>query len=367
MFSIIDMVKSAHVIINVAGPYILTQGEVLIDACIHLGTDYLDISGEIPWSLRVMDLHEHARQRGVFVVPSAASAGGIPDLGVYLCAKAMRETHGEELRHAACYQTGGGVTATASGGTLKTRAAMNEAGDDVRKRMADPFALGGFVPDVDRWGIKNVNVEFGTGKVTAKNRPEDMDVNFAKVSYDKKLGIWRGPFIYSYFDTRIVRRSNMLFADLGDCPYGRRLNFMEYALLPPEVAQASQATKAKSVEDERAELEAQGQYYKEGEGPPLEELTEAWTAWFLYADTESGHEYKLSMIGKDGYFETARVAVETAMCLRFDREKLQFSGGVLNATVAGGTFLARRLSDTGLTIRPGSWFEQHELKPPPMP
>ena len=48
------------------------------------------------------------------------------------------------------------------------------------------------------------------------------------------MGIWRGPFVYSYFDTRIVRRSNMLLADLGNCPYGKNLNFMEYAMLPTE-------------------------------------------------------------------------------------------------------------------------------------
>ena len=28
----------------------------------------------------------------------------------------------------------------------------------------------------------------------------------SKISEDKHLGIWRGPNVYSYFDTRIVRR-----------------------------------------------------------------------------------------------------------------------------------------------------------------
>eukprot|EP00401_Gymnodinium_catenatum_P016728 CAMPEP_0117493826 /NCGR_PEP_ID=MMETSP0784-20121206/19295_1 /TAXON_ID=39447 /ORGANISM="" /LENGTH=504 /DNA_ID=CAMNT_0005288685 /DNA_START=71 /DNA_END=1582 /DNA_ORIENTATION=- len=358
VFSIINLVKSAHVIVNVAGPYMSTQGEVLVDACIQMGVHYVDISGEIPWTLRVLDLHEYAREKGVFVIPSAASAGGFPDLGVYLCAKKLREDYGEETRYAACYQAGGGAEATASGGTLKTRAAMSEAGDDVRKKMGDPFALGGFIPDVDRWGIKNVNVEFGTGKVTAKPRQEDLDVNFAKITEDKKLGVWRGPFVYSFLDTRIVRRSNMLFADLGDQPYGRNFNFMEYALLTPEMVTAMQggaSKKAVSVEEEKAALEASGKYYKEGEGPPLEELEAAWVGYFLYAETETGNSVKLSMIGRDGYFETARVAVETAMCLRFDREKLAFKGGVLNTTVATGTFLAKRLIDSGIKFKMGEW------------
>ena len=32
---------------------------------------------------------------------------------------------------------------------------------------------------------------------------------------DKKLGVWRAPYVNSFFDTRLVRRSNMLQADLA--------------------------------------------------------------------------------------------------------------------------------------------------------
>eukprot|EP00959_Pyramimonas_sp_CCMP1952_P114168 2387238-Pyramimonas_sp.AAC.1 len=79
--SIVDLVKSSRVIINVAGPYMATQGELMVDMCIQLGVSYIDISGEIPWSLRVLELHKKAVENGVTVVPSAASAGGFPDLG----------------------------------------------------------------------------------------------------------------------------------------------------------------------------------------------------------------------------------------------------------------------------------------------
>merc|ERR1719446_1001828 len=127
--SIIDLVKSARVIINVAGPYMATQGELLVDLCIDLGVSYVDISGEIPWSLRVMELHKKAVEAGVIVVPSAASAGGFPDLGTFMCAKKMREEYGEELKSAICYCDGGGAAPTASGGTLKTRATMASAGE----------------------------------------------------------------------------------------------------------------------------------------------------------------------------------------------------------------------------------------------
>merc|ERR1719445_782169 len=65
IYSIVDLVKSAKVIVNVAGPYMLTQGDVMIDACVHMGVHYCDISGEVPWSLRVIELSNKARDAGV--------------------------------------------------------------------------------------------------------------------------------------------------------------------------------------------------------------------------------------------------------------------------------------------------------------
>merc|ERR1740120_139807 len=67
--SVIDMVKSAHVIVNCAGPYMLAEGEVLIDACIWCKTDYVDISQEVPWSLRITELHQYARDANVIILP----------------------------------------------------------------------------------------------------------------------------------------------------------------------------------------------------------------------------------------------------------------------------------------------------------
>jgi len=373
VYSIIDLVKSARVIVNLAGPYMLTQGELLIDACVCMGVHYVDVSGEIPWTLRIKDLHKYALKERVFVVPSAGTAGGYPDLGVYHCARHARREYNEELARAVCYVSLGGTSVAASGGTLKTRAAMSGASDLARSQMDDPFALGGFVPERDRWGMKAGNIEFGTGKVTARMRAEDMDVNMRRITEDQKLGLWRGPFQYSTFDTRIVRRSNMLFADLGNRPYGRRLNFLEYAMLPSDVL-ASQRTKgaaaggaaaggAAATEPESGEPQ---KLYKEGEGPSLEELGDAWTGYFLWAESDGGgHEVRCSFVGRDSYFETARLAVETAMCLRFDQEKLPFKGGVLTPTVACADFLMKRVTESGLKFKMGDWIPTAERTPPP--
>merc|ERR1719296_458025 len=164
----------------------------------------------------------------------------------------------------------------------------------------------------------------------------------------------------------------MLLADFGNEPYGRNLNFMEYALLPPEALMAMQAGQGgggggASVEAEKEALKAQGKYYGAGEGPSLEELEDAWCGYFTWAQSESGHQTKLSFRGRDGYFETARMAIETACTLLFDFDKLRFRGGVLTPTVSGGEHLLKRITRSGMVLERGRWPEAHECKPPPLP
>lgn len=377
--SIIDLVKSAHVVVNVAGPYILTQGEVLVDACVWCKTHYIDISAELPWSLRLAQLHRYAIDAGVAVVPNCGGSA-YSDLGVYLLAKKLREDYGEATRNVVCYCSGGGTASGASGGMLRTRAAMSTLDQQTVRTLGDPFALGGFIPQVDRNGLKEVDVQLGTGFVTPKPRPEDEDINMARVSEDPKLGVWRAPYVNAFFDTRIVRRSNMLQADLGNQPYGTTLNFMEYALLPPErVAAIKRSLKegkgelakpmgqyGMTLDEEAAVLRKEGRHFGDGEGPDIEEMADAWTGFFLHAESTNGNQVKCSFVGGDGYWETARVAVEMALTLRFDRDKLPYRGGVLTPSVAGGTCLIERLLDSGVKFKMGEWMESYDLAPPEM-
>jgi len=372
--TLIDLAKSAHVIINVAGPYMLAQGEKMIDACCICGTDYCDVSGEIPWTLRALELDTRAKKGKACIIPSSAVAGAYPDVLTFMCARQMRETSGKELRRAICYARGGGASAGSSGGTLATRAAMSSASDKVRKAMADPYSLGGFIPETDRNGCKEISIQQGTGKVTLKTRKDDTDAVLSKVSQCPFTNTWRAPWVYSYFDTRIVRRSNELLANLENKPYGRSLIFQEFMMLPPGALMQAAGVKegggdkipksGPSVGSEKELLEQQGKYYKQGEGPPLEELSDAWIANFMYAESVTGETLKCSLVGADGYFETARCAVEMAMTLRFDKAELPHKGGVMNAASCGQQWYANRLINSGIKWKMGEWFGEADLNPP---
>ena len=121
---------------------------------------------------------------------------------------------------------------------------------------------------------------------------------------------------------------------------------------------------AMTVDQERELLKQQGKYYEQGEGPPLELLGDCWTGQMAWGQSESGHESRCAFVGGDGYFETARVAVESAMCLRFDRNKLPFEGGVMNTVVCNQEFLLGRIINSGIKFFPAGWIPPEECNPP---
>jgi len=264
-------------------------------------------------------------------------------------------------------------SAGSSGGTLASRGAMGAADASLRKRMADPYTLKGFIPEFDRNGMKECTIVQGSGEVKFTTRRDDLDSVLSKVSQDPDIGIWRAPHVYAYFDTRICRRSNALFADLENQPYGRNFVFHEYAWLPPEaLVQAAAVQEAggetgkpagPSVSSEKEALEAMGKYYKQGEGPPLEELADAWIAFQTFAKSKEGNYAICGFMGCDGYFETARAAVESAMCCVFDKHELPHKGGVLNATVVTQSKWLARLINSGIKYKWGGFFEEHECGP----
>lgn len=106
-----------------------------------------------------------------------------------------------------------------------------------------------------------------------------------------------------------------------------------------------------SVADEKAALKEKGLYFQQGSGPDLGQLEDAWIGMNCWAQTVGGHEARCGLVGRDGYFETARCAVEMAMTLRFDKQSLPVVGGVLNATVVGQTWYAERLINSGEGLR----------------
>ena len=120
------------------------------------------MNGEVPFTKKLIKYHDWAKTNRVLVVPNAAGAGGIPDVGCFYTVRELRKKLGENAAvnkmHMYLYGSPGGAP---SGGTLATRAAMNAAMKDVAGLMSNPFALG--------------------GSIMGGRRPEDADRNLSQV------------------------------------------------------------------------------------------------------------------------------------------------------------------------------------------
>lgn len=79
--SLLEMAKTAKVIVNCCGPYSL-YGEQVVKACIEAGTHHVDIAGEAQYMEAIqLKYNDQAQARGVYIV-SACGFDSIPqDLG----------------------------------------------------------------------------------------------------------------------------------------------------------------------------------------------------------------------------------------------------------------------------------------------
>ncbi|KAJ8605428.1 hypothetical protein CTAYLR_003301 [Chrysophaeum taylorii] len=338
------LVSSCRCVVNLAGPFVLSGGERLVEACVHYDTDYCDVSGEIPWNVKLMEFHDVAWETGVYLVPSAAFAGGMPDLLSYVAVQKLQDERAEATGKCHVYVQMGGTATAPSGGTLMTRAAMMAArassDEKTKKMMSDPFVLGG-------------HIENGF-------RDEDQDEYLARVFHDKTINKWVSPHLYALYESRIVRRSNFLHHRLVGGPnkgkwYGLRFNFTAYVVQKNEIEARKANGGGGRGGGEGGDLR-KNKFYAPGDGPLLDDLieSEAYTCMHCVVESDdSDKRIKLSIKGYDAYYETARMVVETSLTLALRSPELRTGknhvrGGLLTPAIAGRKPLFERLLNSGL-------------------
>ena len=143
--SLYAMASRARVVLNLVGPYTL-HGRPVIEACVSGGAHYMDLTGEIPFVRRMIDVYDgRAAEAGVKIVEVAGFEALPADLGVQLAAETARERYGEGLAQADVEVTIDAppgmprASEMLSGGTLQSLAAVT--GDEGAPTITDPAAL----------------------------------------------------------------------------------------------------------------------------------------------------------------------------------------------------------------------------------
>ena len=365
--SIDAMAGAARVVISTAGPFML-HSDAVVSACVRLGADYVDITGETPWVRSLIDRHDAAaRAKGVRIVPMCGFDSMPSDLGAFAAARALAQRPAAGT--AAAGGGGGGarrvrrvvnyasMKGQLSGGTLATGMLMEERG--MLGQIDDPFLLGGGRPCGGDGGGSDGSAGSdgggGGGGGGGGVRAEDED--YAGVEWDEARGRWVAPFMMANLNTRVVRRSCALFGDGrgeaalqagGGVGYGAEFNYQEKALFEHEKHARRAAAPVPDVPTRRALVEG-GVLPAPGQGPDAATRAKSSFSMRFEALAEDGATCALTVSGGDpGYDETAKMVCEAGLCLALQRDALPPAGGVLTPATAMGSLLVERLQAAGI-------------------
>lgn len=174
-----DIVADASVVVSTAGPF-LDYSREIVNACLHSGSHYVDITGETPFVRDMLDRghHDRARSHGIYIVPGCGFDSVPSDIGCYTVVQKIRELTGGGTSRVRCYAT---LNGKLSGGTVGTFVRMHRLG--LADQLSDPFLLGG-------------------GDRVAASSVKDFD----GVEFCKEANAWTAPFMMAPINTRVVRK-----------------------------------------------------------------------------------------------------------------------------------------------------------------
>jgi len=309
--SLLELCNAARVVVSTVGPYSF-YGEPLVAACAMTGTDYCDLTGEVPWIRRMIAQYSTPAARSGARIVHCCGFDSIPsDMGVQFLQRHAAERFGEPCTHVKMRVKAarGGL----SGGTVASLLNVLKqarASPEVRRELASHYAL---CPE----------------PVPNTRQPE---VRFAE--FDQDFAAWAAPFLMAVINTRVVHRTNAL---LGH-PYGGEFCYDE-AMLTGAGARGRIAAvglaaalagfvTASSLAPTRWVLE-RFLLPEPGAGPSEERQRNGFYDLRFLGRTRDGRKLACKVVGDGdpGYRSTARMLGEAAACLAMDVSRDERKGG----------------------------------------
>lgn len=331
------MVQRTKVICTTVGPY-AKYGSELVASCVEHQTDYCDLTGEVQWIRKMIDLHhDNAKSNGTKIVHTCGFDSIPFDMGVYYMQKQAKETTGQSA-----LQINMRVRAFKGGISGGTYASLSNVLEEARE---------------DKSVFETLSNPYGLNPKGEDQGPDGADLR--SVVYDEKAKSWIYPFIMAGINTKVVRRSNALldFAYGKDFRYDEavmsgdgfkgRLKGISAAIPLGLLASAKPGSFLKKRIDKRLP--------KPGEGPTLQQRESGFYNLKFFTTLADNTTIVGSVKGdKDpGYGSTSKMLAESAVCLATDN--LSEVSGVLTPSIAMGDSLLKRLQENaGLTF---TWNE----------
>lgn len=336
------MASRSRLVLNAVGPY-STYGLPVVEACAAAGTDYADLTGEVPFVRRSIDrCHARAIETGARIVHSCGFDSIPSDLTVYALRKRVREDAAGDLADTTLVlRDYSGGYAGGSVATMVELMRLAASDPEMRQLLDDPYSLS---PDRD------AEPDLGTQPDLPLRPGQDIAPELA--------GQWTSGYVMALYNTRCVRRSNALM----DWDYGRSFRYTETltmgsfpgaslvgAMFNTGIAAASRfgghylrmlplglVDRMTPAAGTGYDMGSQGHYRVE-----------------TYATTTTGRRYRATIAqpADPGYSATAVLAGESALALVLDRDRLADRHGVLTPAAAMGDVLLDRLPAAGVTLQ----------------
>lgn len=305
--SLAAMAASTRVVMTTVGPYI-RYGEPLVKACVEAGTDYVDITGEPEFVRNVQTrYHEEAKAKGLRIV-SCCGFDSIPhDLGAFYTLRALPDDR--PIRMEGFVHANGGI----SGGT------WNSALDAMGNARAFQKQLKA-LPRV--------------------NEARKVSSTKARIRYSRRLGSWVVPL--PTIDPEVVKRSARSLKAYG--PEFRYGHYMRLRHLHQVVVGTVGVGMVFALAQLKPTRDLLRKFRTSGEGPTQEQRDNGWFSVTFVAEVDGKHVVTKVSGGEPGYAETSKMVSESALCLAFDRDKLNLTGVVTTAEAMGDALIARLTS-----------------------
>jgi short subunit dehydrogenase-like uncharacterized protein len=307
---------------------------------VRFQTHYVDITGETVWARELIDrYHAQAAADGTRIIPFCGFDSIPSDLGAYLMARHIQTNLGVGCKQVkAFFQMAGGV----NGGTLATALNLYESGQ--AKQARDPFLLN------------------PPGEHSSQERQRNQDPTSAQ--YDQDLGTWVAPFVMGPINTRVVRRSNALFAQWDEA-YGADFIYQEYMKFDgplgwmPATGLSTGASLFQVALASPLRPLLKSMLPAPGQGPSEKTMNEGWFRCELLGIADNGQTVRgvIKDKGDPGNRATVKFLCESALCLAAHTNELPGGttrGGILTPATALGEVLAKRLRDARMTIDIGT-------------
>jgi short subunit dehydrogenase-like uncharacterized protein len=321
------LVARARVVLSTAGPF-ARYGTPIVDACVRLGTDYVDITGETPWMRDIANrYHDAAAARSTRIIPACGFDSVPSDLGALLMSRLLRETLGASSGEVRAYFQ---FRAGLNGGTVASLLNMLDA---PRPADVDPSRA------------------VGDSRVRLVKTPR----------YDRERGAWIGPFVMAPTNTHVVGRS-LALSDKRQPPAGGAFTYCEAMRYDPPLARAKAVASALGLALLFGILKRRATRWlimpllpKPGQGPSVKTMDEGWFTCELLGIAPDGHQKRglIRYAGDPGNRATILMVCESALALALDRARLPGGasyGGVLTPATGLGDVLVERLRRAGVVI-----------------